>query len=80
MAVTQDATGSHCGTSTPGTYVVGSNCTLVSDDRSIFTLQYEHGLASVGGMVLLNAMVAFMIIVDRLQFWTDEAVKEDLGM
>jgi len=34
----------------------------------------------VGGMVLLNSMVAFMIIADRLQFWTDEAVKEDPAM
>jgi len=50
---------------------------LVTDDTSIFTLQYDKGLASVGGMTLVTSMVAFMIVVDRIQVWVEHSVEHD---
>ena len=56
-----------------GSAAGGVNCTA-STEMSIFDLPYSLGLGSVGGMTLMTCMVAFMIIVDRIQVRAEETV------
>ena len=75
------------GCSVPAYTVTGTNCTVTFDDTtaeayadSIFALDYTLGVESSHTWGLLTGMVAFMILVDRLQDYIERSVKGNASM